>query len=300
MQLNLRSLLPAGGSSVRGFKDVTQIPDESVRRQASRIVINRHHQRVGGLKGRIGLSMGDLRPVGEGGFMKPYSGGVIALLDVVNGPQAVQRYRAEVRFVGYRVVDTNDVSADQPYFVIGVAGANPDTNVSVRTNVVPGFDVKSDNNVVLEQTITTTAQPPFVLSVTGMDHDKGDPDEAAAKVTKSLNDFAAKLTLALPLLGVDPTIGAYAQAFLNIFGGTAGDIISAVLGMGDDLVGQGSTRFFDYDANKVEWRTPAERKHADFDHPHNVEIALNNGEGGGYIAFFNVQLFNDLVTPVAP
>jgi hypothetical protein len=244
--------------------------------------------------------MGDLRPADDGGFVKPYSGGTIELLDFVNGPQGFQRYRAEVRFVGYRVVDTNDASADEPYFIIGITGANSETNVTLRTSIDDGHSVKSDNNVVLQQMITTTAQPPFALSVTGMDHDSGNPDEAAAKVTKSLNDIAAKLTLALPLLGVNPEIGAYIQAFLNIFGGTAGDLFSAVLGMGDDLVGQNALQFFDYDAEKMEWRTPKAITHADFDQPHNVEMSLNNGEGGAYIAFLNVQLFNDTVIPVAP
>jgi len=293
MTLSLRSFLPPGTSSLRGLQSITNVPDASFRRQASRILIQRHHERLGGLKGRIGLSMGDLQPAGDGGFSKPYSAGKIELLDFQTGPQGVEEFRAEVKFVGYRVVDTNDASADEPYFLIGVTGANADTNVSMRTNVVEGQEIKADNNVVLHQLITSDAKPPFVLSVTGMDHDSGSPDEAAAKVAKSLNDFSAKLTLALPLLGVDPTIGAYVQSFLNIFGGTAGDIISGLFGMGDDRVGDNALQFFDYDAAQKEWRTPKPRIHGHFDQPHNVELGLNNGEGGGYIAFFNVRLFKE-------
>ncbi|HMG72816.1 MAG TPA: hypothetical protein VK582_04890 [Pyrinomonadaceae bacterium] len=293
MTLSLRSLLPPDISSLRGLASITKVSDVSFRRQAGRILIVRHHERLGGLKGRIGFSMGDLQPAGVGGdgFSKPYSGGKIELLDFQTGPQGLEEFRAEVKFVGYRVADTNDASADEPYFLIGVTGANAETNVSMRTNVVEGQEIKADNNVVLHQMITTEAKPPFVLSVTGMDHDSGSPDEAAAKVTKSLNDFSAKLTLALPLLGVDPTIGAYVQSFLNLFGGTAGDIISGLLGMGDDRVGDNSLQFFDYDAAQKEWRTPKALIHADFDQPHNVELSLNNGEGGGYIAFFDVRLF---------
>lgn len=293
MTLSLRSLLPPGTSSLRGLASVTKVPDVSFRRQAARILINRHHEQLGGLKGRIGLSMGGVEPAGNGGFSKPYSGGKIELLDFQTGPQGFEEFRAEVKFVGYRVVDTNDASADEPYFLIGVTGANADTNVSMRTNIVEGQEVKADHNVVLHQMITTEAKPPFVLSVVGMDHDSGTPDEAAAKFAKSLNDFSAKLTLALPLLGVDPTIGAYVQSFVNIFGGTAGDIVSAVFGMGDDRVGDNSLQFFDYDAAQKEWRTPKALIHADFDQPHNVELSLNNGEGGDYIAFFDVRLFKE-------
>jgi len=291
MSLGLRSFLPPGTNSLSGLASVTKVADASCRRQVARIVIDRHHERLGGLRGRIGLSMGPLQSVGDGGFTKPYSGGKIDLLDFQTGPQGVEEFRAEVKFVGYRVVDTNDASADEPYFIIGVTGANADTNVSMRTDVVEGQQIKAHNNVVLHQMIAHDAKPPFVLSVTGMDHDSGDPDEAAAKVTKSLNDFSAKLTLALPLLGVDPAIGAYVQSFLNLFGGTAGDIISKLLGMGDDRIGDNALQFFDYDKALADWRTPKALVHADFDQPHNVELSLNNGEGGGYIAFFNVQLF---------
>jgi hypothetical protein len=299
MPLSLRELMPPGATSLRDLQLLTQIPDSDIRRQASRILINRHHALLGGLTGRIGLPMGELRPSENGGFVRPYSGGSIELFDFANGPKGIQKFRAEIRFVGYRVVDTNDASADEPYFIIGVTGNNPGTNVVVRTNIAEA-SVKADNNVFLEQTITTIAQPPFVLSVTGMDHDAGEPDEAAAKVSKALNDAAARLTLALPLLGVSPDVGAYIQSFLNIFGGEAGTVISALFGMGDDTVGQNALQFFEYDPVKEQWNTPKAMQHADFDREHNVELALNNGEGGGYIAFFNVQLFNDVSTPVVP
>lgn len=298
MSLSLRELLPPGTMSLRDMQIETKIPDFDMRRQASRLLINRHHELLGGLSGRIGLPMGDVRPLSDGGFAKPYSGGVINLLDFANGPQGIQKFRGEIRFVGYRVVGTNDHVSDQPYFIIGVTGANAEANVNMRTNIIPDFDVKQDNNVFLEQTITTTAQPPFVLSVTGMDHDSGDPDEAAAKVAKFLNDASARLTLALPLLGVDPEIGAYIQSFVNIFGGDAGDVISKLFGMGDDTVGNESMQFFEYDPVQEMWNTPKPKTHADFDRNHNVELRLNNGDGGDYVAFFNVQLFNDLTTPV--
>jgi len=299
MPLSVRELMPTGSTSLRDLELVTQIPDSNIRRQASRIAIQRHHTQLGGLTGLIGLPMADLRPVGNGGFTRAYSGGSIEMLDFANGPKGVQQFRAEIRFVGYRVVDTNDASADEPYFIIGVTGNNPDKNALVRTNIADA-SVKADNNVFLEQMITTTAQPPFVLSVTGMDHDSGDPDEAAAKVSKALNDAAAKLTLALPLLGVSPDVGAYIQSFLNIFGGEAGTVISALFGMGDDTVGSNAMSFFEYDPAKEQWNTPKAMQHADFDRGHNVELALNNGEGGGYIAFLNIQLFNDVSTPVVP
>ena len=182
--------------------------------------------------------------------------------------------------------------------MIGVTSSNSNNNMSMRTNIAEA-SVKSDNNVVLNQFVTTTAQPPFVLTVAGMDHDFGDPDEAASKITKGLQSISAKLTVALGVFMGDPTIGAYAQSFVDIFGDWVGDGVSLLFGMGDDVVGTNSMQFFAFDPAAAQWLTPKPRIHADFDEPHNVELALNNGEGGGYIAFFNVQLFNDLTTPVA-
>ena len=213
------------------------------------------------------------------------------MLNFQTGPQGVEEFVGHVEFVGYRVVDTNDVSADQPYFLIGVTGANAETNVRMRTNVVEGQDIKADNNVVLHQMITREAKPPFVLSVTGIDHDKGSPDEAAAKVTKSLNDFSAKDNARASSSRSGADYWRLYSGFSEYFGGTAGDIIAGLFGMGDDRVGDNSFQFFDYDTAQTEWRTPKPRIHADFDQPHNVELPLNNGEGGGYIAFFNVRLF---------
>jgi len=300
MPVSLRELLPPSKNSFRDLQILTEVPDSEFRRQACRILINRHHALLGGLTGLIGLPMGDLRPAANGGFVRPYSGGAIEIRDFVNGPQGIQKFRAEVTFVGYRVVDTNDASADEPYFIIGVTGNNPGTNPPpVRTNIADA-SVKADNNVFLDQSITTTGQPPFVLSVAGLDHDSGDPDEAAARVTKFLNDAAARLTLALPLLGVSPDVGAYVQSFVNIFGGDAGDLVSKLFGMGDDVVGTNAQEFFQYNPAQEKWETPKAMQHADFDRDHNVELALNNGEGGGYIAFLNIQLFNDLTVPVAP
>src|SRR5215831_12707029 len=200
MSTGVRELMPPEKTSLRDLELVTHVPDPDIRRQASRILINRHHALLGGINGPLGLPMPvspvlgggppplrDLRSNGSGGFIKPFSGGAIEMNDFVNGPQGIQKFRAEVKFVGYRVVDTNDHSADEPYFIINVTGTNQAENTNVRTNIADG-SVKADNIVFLEQMITTTAQPPFVLSVTGMDHDSGNPDEAAAKVTKAIND----------------------------------------------------------------------------------------------------------------
>ncbi len=170
MSIGLRSLMPAGSLSVRGLQASTKIEDSSTRRQSARILIDREHITLGGLTGGIGLPFGELREAASpGAYFKTYSGGRIQLMDFSNSPQGIEEFRAEIRFVGFRVIDTNDTSADEPYFIIGVTGSNPSEDVNLRTNITTA-DVKSGNNVVLQQLITTQAQPPFTLSVVGMDH----------------------------------------------------------------------------------------------------------------------------------
>ena len=92
MPLNLRSVLPPNVTAASALNTVTGIRDGSVRRQASRVLVNRHHQRVGGLTRPVGLPMGDLQPLGDRGLVKPYSGGTIELLDFDDGPQGFQRF----------------------------------------------------------------------------------------------------------------------------------------------------------------------------------------------------------------
>ena len=300
MAIGLRSLLPAGSLSVRSLQRLTNVADLSTRRQASRVLIDRRHVALGGLTGPIGLPFGVLRDgSAPGAYVKDYTGGTIQLADFTDGPQGEEGYRAVVTLVGFRVIDTNDASSDEPYFIIGVTGSNPDANANMRTSIAAS-SVEAGNNVVLQQAIASAAQPPFTITVVGMDHDSGDPDEAAGKVESSLKDLSAKLTLALPLIGVPPVVGAYISSFVTIFGDWIGKGFSWLFGMGDDVVGQGAQQFFNYDADSKAWLTPADIPSADFPVQHNVEIRLNNGgDGGGdYVAYVYVQLFKVSLSPV--
>jgi hypothetical protein len=247
----------------------------------------RHHERVGGLGGRIGIPMGDVRPT-DNGFNKPYSGGLIELLDFTDGPQAFHTHEGAVRFVGFRCHQQSESGPDEPYFIISVQGAHESGRVTRTFGPFEG--VESLHNTVVNEIVAENAQPPFTVFVTAMEHDSGSPDEASAKVEKSVNDAAAKLTLSLIVLGVNPAIGGMVQAFVNIFGGTLGDVASAVFGMGDDLIGVNSKTVFDYDSERTEWRAPPQLKAPDFE-PFNIELVLDNGEGGRYSAFFQVNLF---------
>jgi hypothetical protein len=262
-----------------------------------------HHKRVGGMGGPIGIPMGDLRPVNNG-FVMPYSGGTIELLDFNDGPKGFHRNRVEVQFVGWRCHEQSEASPDNPYFIVGVLGTNAETTTK-RFGPDPGDEetVRTGQNRFINQMVTATAQPPVTIFVTAMEHDSGSPEEASAKVEKSLKDATAKISLALAVLGVSPAIaaaGGLVQSMLNIFGDTLADVASAAFGMGDDTIGQNSKEILDLDSQKPEWLTPKPLTAPDFDRPFNVELVLDNGEGGRYSAFFQVNLFADVVQLVPP
>ena len=300
--LSMRSVVaPLNLSSLRALEQVTQSadftgqPDASLRRQASRALMIRHHELAGGLKGRLGIPMGDLRPATTG-FVKPYSGGLIELFDLTKPPEGIHKNRAEIRFVGYRCHQQSESGPDEPYFIFGVQGTNQEANVT-RT-FGPFENVETGDNNFIGTMITTTAQPPFTIYVSGMEHDSGTPSEASAEVEKQLNAASAKLTLSLAVLGVNPAIGGMIQSFVNIFGGTFGDIASALFGMGDDSIGQSFLNLLDYNTEGMAWITPPPKTDPAFARPFNEELVLDNGEGGRYSVFLQVDLFSDDTTKV--
>ena len=94
--------------------------------------------------------------------------------------------------------------------------------------------VQTGDNRILEKPLTTTATPPFTLSVVAMENDSGSPAEASAAVEKGMKDGTAKLTAAfagghrshdrLRDRGRGP-------AALGIVGGPLADGVSALAGM---------------------------------------------------------------------
>lgn len=302
--ISLRSALTQLNlTSVRSLETFTRIPDSSVRRQAARALIMHHHERLGGMGGRIGVPMGDLQPV-DNGFIKPYSGGTIELLDFNDGPQGYQRYLAEVTFVGWRCHQQSENSPDNPYFIIGILGTNAETTTTRTFGPDPGPEetVTTGQNRFINEILTRDAQPPIKIFVTAMEHDSGSPAEASAKVEQSLKDATAKISLALTVLKLNPAFavaGGIAQSLMTIFGSTLGDAASSVFGMGDDFIGENSITIPDWDSQKTGWLNPKPLTAPGFHRPFNVELVLDNGEGGRYSAFFQVNIF-DVVKKLLP
>lgn len=285
----MTSMRALEATSVRGLEALTGFPDQSLRRQTARAMINAHHPRVGGPGGQVGVPVADIRSV-DGGFKKSYSGGYIQLLDFVHGPKGYHDYEARVKFVGYRCHEQSEGGPDEPYFIVGVQGLDAQTKI-VKT-FGPFEDVKTGSSHYLEEDVTLTAQPPFVISVTAMDHDSGSPEEAASKVKEGLATGAVLVAGTVAALFPPAIVGAgIVLGLVELFRGPLSDAFSALAGMGDDTIGQNSAQIFDYDVGKDEWRNPKEHQIPGFEHTFNQEVVLDNGEGGRYSAYFEVQLF---------
>lgn len=291
----VRSLNLAG---VKSLATVTQIADESVLRQASRVLIKRHHERVGG-SSKLGVPTADIRPLerdGGKGMYAPYSSGGISLLfDRIgpDNPQAIVRHEAEVRFLGFRCHEEADhdqsTGADEPYFIINVQGINAEGRVTARFG--PYGDVDSGEDRFEDVVLTNTVQPPFVISVVAMEHDQGSPDEAAAKVDRAFKDGAAVVAGALVFVGL-PEVAVVLLAVSQIFGGIVGDAGSAIFGLGDDEIGANQVRVFDYDPQKDKWLTPKPISDTPFGNKRfNLVLPIHGGEEGTYTLVFDVQLF---------
>jgi hypothetical protein len=257
-----------------------------------------HYSRVGGAAGPVGVPMGDVTRI-PGGFRRQHAAGHIELLDANIGPQGFHTKEASVQFVGVRCHEQSESGPDEPYFIVGVQG-NGETEARLRT-FGPFEAMETGENRDIDQHLTTTASPPFTVHVTAMENDSGSPAEASAEVEKAMRDGAAKLTAALAPISPAKVfaVGGAVQTFLGILGGTLADGLSSLAGMGDDFIGQKSMTFFDYDQSKPEWLTPARKTAPNFDKPFNVEMVLDNGEGGRYSAFFQVIMFQIDRVPVA-
>jgi hypothetical protein len=251
-----------------------------------------HYPRVGGPTGSVGIPMGPVKPI-PGGFMRQHAAGHIQLLDADIGPQGFHTMEASVRFVGFRCHQQSEKGPDEPYFIIGLQGFRPGDDDLKTFGPFEGSEgVQTGDNRVLEEQLTTTMVPPFVIRVTAMENDSGSPTEASAAVEKGMMDGTAKLTAALAPISpqIVFAVGGALQAALGVLGGPLADGLSSLLGMGDDFIGQGSMTFFEPDASKDEWLNPPAKKAPAFTAPFTSEIVLDNGEGGRYSAYFDVKL----------
>lgn len=281
----------AGTTSVRDLFRSTGSPEQSVFKQAQIAAIDSLYRENQGLRGPFGFPLEDVAFDGSTAVRR-YAGGEIKFLS--DNPQGGKITVVRVRFVGLRCISesTSDQlsGSDEPYFMIGVAGANgsntirfgPYENIDSGSVRFEAADIAS-----LDHNIT----PPVVLGVVAMEHDEGTPEEAEAKVRKVIEDIENKF---------DQAVGAFSGASTgdhvmpqwarDIYIGWLPEGIAAVFGLGDDVVGKTPMVLFDNKADLKEWRAPAVRgTHGA--NEYNVVVNVDGGSEGNYDLFFKVDLF---------
>jgi hypothetical protein len=269
--------------------------DPSVRRQLSRALIKQAHVSSGGIGGPIGLPMGDLRLTSDGA-VGPYSGGFIVLNDIKADP--IVTFKAEVRFLGFRChEESNEASAsDEPYFIISVLGTNSEGQVTRLFGPYENVDA-GENHFEPEASgiLTSEAQPPFLITVTAMENDEGNPEDALNKAKKTIQD-SINITQAVGVLLLQPAVVAATvvlNTFFQVAGGLVGSIATSLFGLEDDLIGTANARVLDWNDGLEDWETPGRIiEPAPFSNsPYNLKLDLGQSSEGKYTLYFNINVF---------
>lgn len=279
-----------GTNSVRELILRTGSPEPSLFKQAQIAAIDQFYQKHGGFQGPFGFPLGVefQGPSGLGHF----SGGKIGFLS--DSPEGIEIMATRVRFVGFHCVQEakwdGATDSDEPYFIIGVAGANGAKTVKFGPyEDVDGGERRSEATDVAG--ILDGITPPVVIGIIAMENDHGTPEEAEQKVRSAMESIINKLSQASGLLnsGVADShvVPEWAR---DILVGWLAEGAVAVLGMGDEFIDHKHLLLFDHKADLKEWKVPpVEGTHEG--NEYNVKIHVDGGDEGKYDLFFKVDLF---------
>jgi hypothetical protein len=292
--LTLRSTLQqTQTSSIRGLRAVLSSTRSSARQL---IQINLLHQHYIGLKGRngpLGFPDSNVEFAGELGSRK-YRGGEVSILH--EKVKMGDRLEANIRFLGFKCIRESDSDGlsphDEPYFVITVDTGNGTPTVK-KFGPFEGIDT-GDEVGVEELLIQSVAPNPLAVRVMAYENDDGDPDKTA----KNIQDEAIKISQEVAKLasaadaadgaGAGPTAGG--ATIGGIIGGPLGALaaagVVALLGLGDDFVGQDAAVLFVHSDDVGNPEVQGQFRGADF----NKKISVDGDSEGAYDLFFDVRV----------
>jgi hypothetical protein len=248
----------------------------------------------GGLKGPFGLRLSDPEINGDK-ISCHFAGGTIDVRSLLSQPTprgTSMRY-VQVRFVGLKSLEeSNEWSeSDEPYFLIGVAG----TGGSTLRRFGPYGDVDEGETRFEAQAIadlTHRLAPPIVLGVLAKEHDEGTPEESEAKVRAVFRDIEDKVDeIAAGFGAVNSGSHVMPEWLRDIVIGWIPEGAAAVLGMGDDDVGNTAMILFDSKAELKEWRQyPTLGVFGPNEYTHVLTVGDSPESEGKYELYFHVQL----------
>jgi hypothetical protein len=199
-----------------------------------------------------------------------------------------------VRYVGFTCLQESSwdqgSASDEPYFMIGVAGANGSN--TVRRGPYDGInsgDERYEATIIASEDNKIT--PPIVLGIVAMEHDEGSPEEAEEKVRNIVKSIEAKFDqVASDFSGIGDGSHVIPSWARDILIGWLPEGVAAVLGLADDDVGSNQVVLFDNKADLKAWHAPPiVGRHGD--NEYNVKVNIDGGGSGKYDLFFKVDLF---------
>lgn len=257
---------------------------------AAQAAIDAFYRDNGGVRGELGFPLADMVFTG-GTASRRYSGGTIRFLD--NTPSKVEKTWVRVRYLGFHCLAESDWDqaspADEPYFIVGVAGANTSNTrrFGPYENVDEG-DVRLEAELVASESQMIT--PPIVLGVVGVENDYGTPAEAEAKVRAVVEAIERKFDQAAgSFAGASAGSHVMPEWAREILIGWIPEGIAAVFGLGDDAIGKAPIVLFDHTAELLTWtEPPILGKHGQ--HEYNLVVPVGGEGEGTYNLFFKVDL----------
>lgn len=295
-----------GTNSVRELFRRTGSPEPSVFKQVQMASIHSFYTQTGGAKGPLGVPLSNIEFVGLTA-MRRYAGGQVAFQD--GEAQGQRRAAVRVLYVGMKCLEESahdqGTGSDEPYFLIGVVATNGSRVRRFAYDKVNTKSVRHETALVAAAGIQggeDNLTPPIVLGVVAIEHDQGNKDEAEARVRKALVEVEKKVDQAAQVagafLGLPVGNHVMSEGMRDIVIGWVPEGAAAVLGLGDDKIGENSRMLFDFRADIQEWRAPAVLgRHGD--NEYNVVINVDGGKAGRYDLFFKIDLF-DLQATIRP
>ena len=287
-------------TSVKAMRSALSSGRSSVRELLQTNVIHQYYLSRGGREGAFGFPDTEVQFTGLTA-RRSYRGGNIEVLDDTTTKGLITQ-QAAVRFIGFRCIRKADhdqlSSTDEPYFVITVDQGD---GRPVTRTLGPFENTDTGTEVGVGELLVSGVSPnPTAVRVSAYENDFGDPAKTAAALQQKLVEISNQVASVASASGAEAAdgpgvgVGAAAAGAGGLLAGPLGALaaagVVAVLGLGDDFIGENVTVAF---ARPEDTSTPPDQ--GTFQgNSFNAQITITGNAEGNYALFFDI-----LVTQVS-
>lgn len=260
--------------------------------------LERQHQRMGGVRGPLGISLSEAEYIDALNEAKErYAGGELKhAINALNQFAVEKLTHVTIRYLGFKCLDESNKfsGSEEPYFIIGAVSGNGSNTVLIG----PYGDV--DEGQIRSDPIDIVGQfhrlvPPVMIGIIAMENDSGNPVEVLNKVRIAVQRVADRFHEGAGSFVMTPTSTFVVPGWLrDAVIGWIPESISAILGMGDDNVGRWAHLLFD-DRQKLIAREqmPVVGGEQPLPAAANLVVPLGTESEGRYNLYFDVDLVVD-------